>query len=69
MDNLISHDRSEETPEAKVRWFQSPSLEERMELFCQFTDMILAVNPKIAGQKEAKPILGRVVALSIQGEE
>lgn len=40
-----------------------------MELFCQFTDMILAVNPKIAGQKEAKPILGRVVALSIQGEE
>ena len=28
----ISHDRGEETPEAKARWFQSLPLEERMRL-------------------------------------
>ncbi len=32
----ISHDRNEETPEAKARWFQSLSLSERMELLCAF---------------------------------
>ena len=28
----ISHDRQEETPEAKARWFQSLSMSERMDL-------------------------------------
>lgn len=59
----ISHDREEETLEAKVRWFQSLSLQERMELLCSFTDMILEINPEIVRQKDAKPIAGRVCVL------
>jgi len=47
MDNRISHDRKEESIEAKARWFQSLTLEERMELLCQFTEMILSANPEI----------------------
>jgi len=47
MNQTVSHDREEETIEAKSRWFQPLSLSERMELLCSFTDMILNVNPKI----------------------
>ena len=60
MDSPISHDRKEESIEAKARWFQSLTLEERMELLCQFTEMILSANPKIMEQKDAQPIKGRV---------
>ena len=32
MNEAISHDRQEETPEAKARWFQSLLLSERMDM-------------------------------------
>ncbi len=64
MDKSISHDRREESIEAKARWFQSLSLSERMDLLCSFTDMILNVNPKIMEQKDAQPIPGRVRVLA-----
>jgi hypothetical protein len=60
----ISHDRQAETPEAKARWFQSLSLEERMDLLCAFTDLILANNPHIVEQRNAQPTSGRVRFLS-----
>lgn len=64
MFGTISHDREEETPEAKALWFQSLSPDERMTVFCAITDLILAVNPRIAEQKDAQPIPGRVQVLS-----
>ena len=60
----ISHDREEETPEAKARWFQSLTLDERMRYLVAITDLILAVNPSIVGQKDAQPRQGRVRVLS-----
>ncbi|MEW6264825.1 MAG: hypothetical protein AB1641_17260 [Thermodesulfobacteriota bacterium] len=60
----ISHDRAEETPEAKVRWFRSLPLARRMELLCCFTELILAANPKIVDQRQAQPVAGRVRILS-----
>lgn len=60
----VSHDFEEETLEAKARWFQSLTVEERMEILCEFTDMILAVNPQIVDQKDAKPVAGRILVLS-----
>jgi hypothetical protein len=47
MIEAVSHDLKEETPEAKARWFQSLSLTERMEMLCQFTDLVLENNPMI----------------------
>ena len=64
MDKAISHDRQEETLEAKARWFQSLSLSERMDLLCFFTDLILSNNPEIVEQKDAQPIPGRVRVLT-----
>jgi len=61
----ISHDFGDETLDAKARWFQSLSLIERMDLLCEFTDMILDINPQIAENKRnAQPVAGRILILS-----
>jgi len=60
----VSHDRKEETPEEKARWFQSLSLKERADLLCQLTDMILFVYPSILEQKDAQPVTGRILVLT-----
>ena len=60
MEQTISHDRKEETIEAKARWFQSLSLEERMEMLCNFTDIALTINPKIQDKKDAQQAQGRI---------
>lgn len=59
----ISHRREDESPEAKTRWFQSLPLEERMDLFCAWTDLILELQPEIAEKKHAQPTSGRVCVL------
>jgi len=64
MNKAISHDRNEETQEAKARWFQSLSMTERADLLCQFTDMILSANPNIVEQKDAQSIKGRILVLT-----
>ncbi len=64
MNKTISHSRSEETLEAKARWFQSLSLSERMDMLCFFTDLILDNNPKIIEPKNAQPTSGRICVLS-----
>jgi len=64
MKQVISHERSEESMEAKARWFQSLSMNERADLLCQFTDLVLGVNPKIMEQKDAQSIEGRILVIS-----
>lgn len=59
----ISHGFEEETLEAKARWFQSLSLSERMEMLCQFTNLILDINPGIVDKKDVRSIKGRVRVL------
>ncbi len=64
MVKSISHSRSDETPEAKARWFQSLTLSERMEMLCNFTDLILENNPDITRLKDAQPTSKRIRFLS-----
>ena len=64
MTPSVSHNRREESPQAKARWFQSLSLAERMDLLCFFTDLILTNNPNILVQRHAQPSPGRVLVLS-----
>jgi hypothetical protein len=63
---LPSHDREDESLEAKARWFQSLPLAERMELLCEFTDLILANNPKVAEVGRAQSSSGRVLVLALE---
>jgi hypothetical protein len=60
----VTHDRGEETMEAKTRWFQSLPLAERMEMLCAFTDLALSVNPSFQEHKHAQPVAGRIQVLS-----
>ena len=65
MIQRISHDRAEETIEAKARWFQSLPITERMELLCSFTDLALTQNPDLADRKKnAQPADGRIRVIS-----
>jgi hypothetical protein len=60
----ISHDRSEETLEAKARWFQSLTMQQRMDYLCEVTDLILHQQPDIARRKHAQSTPGRVRVLT-----
>ena len=64
MIKSVSHDRADESPEAKARWFQSLSLEERMNLLCSLVDLALQNNPKLVERKNAQPTQGRIRVLS-----
>lgn len=61
----LVHEREEETSIAKARWFQTLSLQERMDLLCWFTDLILATQPKIAEHKDVEPVTERVRVLEL----
>lgn len=63
-NGMVGHDWQEETLEAKAQWFQSLSIEERMDMLCWFTDLILTSNPQIVEQKHAQPIAGRIRVLT-----
>ena len=56
----VSHDRNQETPEAKARWFQSLSLSDRMDLLCCFTDLALENNPELANLIDAESTSRRI---------
>ena len=65
----VTHRREDETPEAKARWFQSLSIQDRMDLMISFTDLVLEVNPKILEQKHAEPVAGRIRVLRLDHPE
>jgi hypothetical protein len=56
----ISHDRDEETPEAKARWFQSLTMEQRLAHFAEFYNLALQLNPDIVSLKDVPPPSARV---------
>ena len=65
MQVSISHDRKDEDLLAKAAWFQSLTLEERMELLCQFTDLALENNPRLAEGGDDPPASERVRVVSL----
>jgi hypothetical protein len=68
MEHTISHSFEEETVEAKARWFQSLSTQERMDLLCTYTNLILAADPQIVEKKDARPITDSIhILIKSQG--
>lgn len=64
MSSGVSHNRREETIEAKARWYQGLTLAERMDLFCAYTDLALEMNPRLPDTKHAQQIEGHIRVLS-----
>jgi hypothetical protein len=60
----VSHDIREESLQAKAQWFRSLSVEERMDVFVAFTNLILENNPDIVKQKNVRPASERVRVIS-----
>ena len=60
----ISHNIDDESIEAKVLWFRTLPISERMEMLCNFTDLALELNPDLAGKKDDQPTKRRVRILS-----
>ena len=60
MVETVSHDFKDEEMEAKVKWFQSLTLEERMSVFVSFTRLILQNNPDIVKRKYVRPASERI---------
>jgi hypothetical protein len=65
MELGISHDRSDESLDAKAHWFQSLTPEERMEILAEWTEMVLQNNPRLIGVKDAIPVEGRIRVLDL----
>jgi hypothetical protein len=60
----ISHSFDDESLEAKARWWQGLTMEQRMELFSDMGDILVGLNPDILHSKDAQPIPGRVRVLT-----
>ena len=65
MNLTVSHNRDDESLEAKARWFQALSLEERMDILCELTDLVLENNPQMAEVERAQSSSGRIQVLSV----
>ena len=50
-----SHELREESMEAKIRWFHSLSMEERLEAFIAWMEMLLSLNPELLERKKRQP--------------
>jgi hypothetical protein len=60
----VSHSREEESLLEKARWFHAQSVEQRMAIFCEMCDLILANRPELVRDKpHAEPVPGRVQVL------
>ncbi|CAB1081675.1 hypothetical protein D1AOALGA4SA_9321 [Olavius algarvensis Delta 1 endosymbiont] len=59
MSSKISHDRNDESIEAKVKWFRTLNLSERMDMLCAFTDLALELNPQIPDKKQSMKYRGQ----------
>jgi len=65
MKAAISHGWKQESPEAKARWFRSLTMRERLEMFCDFYELAVAINPKLRERKRAQRPEGRVRVLEL----
>ena len=64
MEFKITHNRSDETIEAKVKWFRTLNLSERMDLLCAYTDLVLELNPQLPDKKHAQQAKRRIQIIS-----
>ena len=64
MEKKILHDFQAETIEEKTRWFRSLTIEERANNLVMFTEMALALNPKLGIKINAQSPKRRILVLS-----
>ncbi len=61
----VSHDRGDESPEAKALWFQSLTVDERLDLFEEITELALELHPELANGSDAETSSRRLRVLTL----
>jgi hypothetical protein len=61
----VSHDREDESLEAKALWFQGLTVEERLELFDEVTGLALELNHELANGTDAETPSERLRVLTL----
>jgi len=64
MDKSVSHSFADESIDAKAKWFRMLSIEERMNILVEFTNLIFENNPEVVKKKHARQASDRVRVLS-----
>ncbi|HEV7474227.1 MAG TPA: hypothetical protein VGN90_09260 [Pyrinomonadaceae bacterium] len=65
MTESVSHSFADESMAAKAKWFRTLSIEDRMNMLIEFTNLILENNPEVAKKKHARPASDRVRVLEL----
>lgn len=60
----ISHNFADESLDKKAEWFRALSLQQRMNVFVEFSDLVLNLNPN-AGKKNVEPPSDRIRVLAL----
>jgi hypothetical protein len=64
MNKSVSHSFADESIDAKAKWFRMLSIEERMNILVEFTNLIFENNPEVVKKKHAGQASDRVRVLS-----
>ena len=64
MEKKVLHDFQAETIEEKTRWSRLLTVQERADILIMFTEIALALNPKLGIKKSAQPAKGHILVLS-----
>ena len=64
MNKSVSHTFADESIEAKAAWFRTLSVEERMNVLIEVTNLIFENNPEVVNKKHARPASDRIRVLS-----
>jgi hypothetical protein len=64
MNKSVSHSFADESIDAKAKWFRMLSIEERMNILVEFTNLIFENNPEVVKKKHARQASDRIRVLS-----
>ena len=64
MKKKVTYNFKDESIEAKARWFKKLTMAERIQNLCDFTELALAINPKVGEKKIDKSVTGRIQVIS-----
>jgi hypothetical protein len=56
LEPKVIQSREAETIQAKALWFKSLTVEERLDIFCEITEMALALHPELAQGTHVTPL-------------
>ena len=64
MKESVSHSFADESIDAKAEWFRTLSIEDRMNMLVEFTNLIFENNPEVVKKKHARSASDRIRVLS-----